>query len=310
MMSHQPPLISVIIPAHNAAGEIGEQLDALRAQEDAPRFEVLVCDNNSTDGTAEVARSQASGLDLRIVDAAGPGSASFARNRGADAARGDYLLFCDADDLVDPRWVAELSAPLTRGARVLTAGALHHERFNDSKVLAAYGIGEDPEPTFGVVERATRPYAGFLPTVPGGNFGIGRALYLSLGGMDHSFPGGAEETDFAWRAQKDGAEVITCDGAVVHYRLKSAPRALFRQQRIQNCARVMLWTRYREHGMTGPSARYSVEEILRALPGALFRSSRAERLLSARLLGGHVGALQGILRFRLLRRVPPAQLAG
>ena len=128
--------------------------------------------------------------------------------------------------------------------------------------------------------------------------------------MDHSYPGGAEETDFAWRAQESGACVVTCPGAVVHYRLKDAPGPLFRQQRIQNYARILLWMRYRHVGMTGPSVRYSVTSIIRQLPRWVLRRGRGELLLSARLLGGHVGALQGVVDFRIRGRVPTSRVIG
>lgn len=304
-MNVTPPRLSVIIPAHNAASVLGEQLEALRVQEGADPFEVLVCDNNSTDSTAQLALDEARSLDLRVVDASGPASASHARNRGAVAAAGEILLFCDADDLVDPHWVVELSAPLSRGADVLVAGALHHQRFNDADVLRAYDIGPDPDRASVPEESSTPPpYAGYLPTVPGNGFAVRRDRYLALHGMDHSYPGGAEETDFAWCAQLAGVRVVVRPRAVVHYRLKDAPRPLFRQQRIQNFARILLWTRYRERGMSGPSTAYSLGEVARHLPGLLRRQSRADRLRTARILGGNVGALQGILAFRILRRSP------
>lgn len=306
-MSETPPRLSVIIPAHNAANVLGEQLEALRAQEGAEHFEVLVCDNNSSDGTSAVANAHAGTLDLRVVDAAGPSSASHARNWGAAAARGSVLLFCDADDLVDAHWVRELSAPLLAGADVISAGALHHERFNDTDVLAAYSIAPDPDPASTPEFLTPEGYAGYLPTAPGGNFAIRRDRYLALDGMDPSYPGGAEETDFAWRAQLSGTEVVTRPRAVVHYRLKHAPRALFRQQRIQHYARILLWTRYRPSSMTGPSLKYSLIQIARQVPNLLRRQSRADRLRTAQILGGNVGALQGILAFRILHRNPAPQ---
>ena len=166
-MNVTPPRLSVIIPAHNAASVLGEQLEALRVQEGADPFEVLVCDNNSTDSTAQLALDEARSLDLRVVDASGPASASHARNRGAVAAAGEILLFCDADDLVDPHWVVELSAPLSRGADVLVAGALHHQRFNDADVLRAYDIGPDPDRASVPEESSTPPpYADTSPRFP------------------------------------------------------------------------------------------------------------------------------------------------
>lgn len=301
--ARNPPTVSVIIPACDVADVIGEQLDALRAQVDAPVFEIVVCDNNSTDSTSRVARELAGGLDLRVIDAAGPRSASYARNRGAEAARSEVLLFCDADDLVGDLWVSALSSPLMDRDDILTAGALHHERFNSAAVLDAYGIGPDPAgPPGGTT--INRPFAGYLPTVAGGNFGIRRARYLALGGMDASYPGGSEETDFAWRAQQAGAEVISVPAAVIHYRLRSTAAAIRRQQRTQQFARVLLWTRYRDAGMTGPSIAYSLREVARSLLPSLGTKDETSTLRAHRVLGGNLGALHGILCFRMFRRRP------
>lgn len=183
-------IASVVIPARNAAPFIEEQLTSLAAQSNAPEFEVVLADNESTDGTAAIAERTASslGLDLRVVDATGPASASHGRNVGAEQALGEILLFCDADDLVGEHWVADLVAAVQSLENVVVGGALHHGRFNAPAVLGAYGIASDPSEE--ELERSSRVvspsggFAGYLHTVPGGNFDIRRADYLRLGGMD------------------------------------------------------------------------------------------------------------------------------
>ncbi len=302
--------VSVIIPAFNAGPWIGEQLQALAAQVDAPTLEVLVCDNGSTDGTASAVGGFDAPFPLRVVDASEARGASHARNVGAVAAQGEVLAFCDADDLVGEHWARALTEAVRSAPDLIAAGALHHERFNSGEVLHAYGIGPDPEVARPGAQPLERPrgFAGYLPTVAGGNFAIRRQDYLRIRGMDSSYPGGSEETDFAWRAQDQGMRVVGVPAAVVDYRLKSGARALFRQQRIQQRGRMLLWVRFAGQ-MDGPSTKASVLAIvsqMRHLPAAA--GSRARRLEMARVVGGHVGALEGMARYRLLSRVPARAL--
>lgn len=308
-----PELVSVVIPAYNAEAYIAEQIESLAVQVAAPEFEVIVADNGSTDRTASAAREAAErcGLTVTVVDARGPASASHARNVGALAAVGGVLLFCDADDFVGPEWVRELAAAVRSRKNALAVGTLLHGRFNDGAVLAAYDI--PPETGEPDTDAAGYPevhggFAGHLPTVAGNDFGVRRSTYLAVGGMDSSFPGGSEETDFSWRAQRRGAVVVHAPRAVVHYRLRSTPQTVFRQQRIQQVGRMLLWIRHRDEGMSGPSWRVSATEVARHLPAYVLTRERGARLRHARIAGGHLGALQGMVRYRLFKRIPPRRL--
>jgi glycosyltransferase involved in cell wall biosynthesis len=106
---------------HNAESTIGEQLEALVDQIDAPAFEVVIVLNCCTDGTARIAGGYAPRLRLRVVEANSRPSAACARNDGAANSSAPILLFCDADDRVDQGWVRQLSAPL-RSRRTDFAG--------------------------------------------------------------------------------------------------------------------------------------------------------------------------------------------
>src|SRR5688500_9296124 len=97
---------SVVVPVRDGAATIGEQLAALAQQDFPGSWEVVVADNGSRDGTADVVRSFRDRLPgLRLVDASARPGASHARNAGAAAATGEVLAFCDADDVVDPGWL-------------------------------------------------------------------------------------------------------------------------------------------------------------------------------------------------------------
>ena len=309
---------SVVIPARNAEGWIAEQLDSLAAQCDAPLFEVVVADNGSYDRTVQIALSHPAPFQVRVVDASGVPSASHARNVGARLARGHVLLFCDADDFVGDRWVGELYRAVTSGPQLVARGVLEHSRFNDVDVLAAYRI--DPAQDLHDTEDSPRietvsdGFAGYLATVPGNNFAIRRDDYLELGGMDPAYPGGSEETDFVWRAQEAGFAVVQAAGAVVYYRLRTTPVAIFQQQRNKQRGRMYLWTRYRDRGMSGPSVKTSVFAISRHMPMWPFlRRDRGRVLAWAYTVGAHVGALEGMARYRrpaLLRSRRPGSGGG
>src|SRR5690606_5590534 len=91
----------MVDPIRYAVTTLRLQLSALAAQRGAPAFEVLVVDDASTDGTADVAGRHERMLPrLRVVRQQRRGGANAARNRGVDAATGALVLLCDADDRV------------------------------------------------------------------------------------------------------------------------------------------------------------------------------------------------------------------
>jgi len=104
---NKTPIVSVVIPAYNEATYIDRLLEALSKQR-FERFEVIVSDAQSKDGTEEVVKSFTGKLDIKFIEAAPKGPA-FGRNQGAKHARGEWLLFLDADvDLPDPYFIEKL----------------------------------------------------------------------------------------------------------------------------------------------------------------------------------------------------------
>jgi dolichol-phosphate mannosyltransferase len=112
--------ISVVVPARNEAARIAGCLAPLR---DAPGVvEVLVVDDESTDGTADVARSHGATVLAGAPLPAGWVGKAWALHQGASAARGEWVVTLDADAIPDPRLPGALVARLERdGVRVATA---------------------------------------------------------------------------------------------------------------------------------------------------------------------------------------------
>lgn len=100
--------VSIIIPVLNGEPFIREAIESARAQTQPP-MEILVVDNGSTDRTVEIV--SAYGEPVRVFYETVP-SASAARSTGAAAAGGDALMFLDADDIIGPTVLEELSAVL------------------------------------------------------------------------------------------------------------------------------------------------------------------------------------------------------
>ena len=103
--------VSVIIPAHNAAGTLGETLESLLKQT-FRNWEVIVVDNGSNDETAAIAATFAE-KDHRIRVVSEPQKGvSIARNTGIRMARFDWLLFLDADDCILPQHLERMTSVL------------------------------------------------------------------------------------------------------------------------------------------------------------------------------------------------------
>jgi glycosyltransferase involved in cell wall biosynthesis len=91
-------LVSIIIPCYNAREFLAETLESAFVQT-YPRTEIIVIDDGSTDGTADLIRSYGN----RVIPEFGPNrGASAARNRGTALARGGFIQYLDADDLLTP----------------------------------------------------------------------------------------------------------------------------------------------------------------------------------------------------------------
>jgi glycosyltransferase involved in cell wall biosynthesis len=117
------PTVSVISPAHDNAGEVARFLEAIQRQNVAPEsFEVIVCDDHSTDDTAAVVERSGWAKLVRI-DGAARGS-YVARNAGIEAARGDVFAFVDSDCVPREDWIERGLAALAATGADIVAGHL------------------------------------------------------------------------------------------------------------------------------------------------------------------------------------------
>jgi glycosyltransferase involved in cell wall biosynthesis len=113
--------VSIVIPVYNEAERLGACLDAIFSQTVKPH-EVIVVDNNSTDGTMAVAQSYPM---VRVLQEPRQGVV-YARDRGFDAAEGEIIGRLDADSIVTPDWVESLQAIFAESEVAATSGRVRY----------------------------------------------------------------------------------------------------------------------------------------------------------------------------------------
>ena len=285
-----PRLISVIVPVRNGAAHLGDQLTALSSQGYGGAWEVVVADNGSRDGTAVVARSWSSALPaLTVVDASSRKGINHARNVGAAAARGDFLVFCDSDDVAAPGWleamaVAARHADVVGGA--LDVGTLNHQR------LQRWQPDHDL--------TALRHAHGFLPCVPGGNCGVWAAVARKLR-WDEAYGFGSSDTEFSWRAILGGYRVHFAPDAVIQRRYRQTMTSLARQWYGYGVSGPRLFRDFKHAGVPRPTPLDVATRwwrIIAGVPDALCSCDHRGNWLRATAF--NVGRLVGSFRWRVL----------
>lgn len=274
------PTVTVVIPAYNAASTIGDQLEALINQRDAPPFEVVVANNRSTDATTDIVSSYADQLDVRVVPADGRQGVNFARNAGIAAARGEIVVLLDADDRADPGTVRALTQALE----------------SDPLAGIATGVLSMHDPSTFELERPQ----GYLPYAPGCLMALRKSLFESVGEFDENFVGGHDEVDFCWRVQHAGFRIILARDALLERSERSTARGTFRQFYRYGFTSIQLFAKHRPRGIIQSSLRQELtvfKRVLKELPHlALSGTPRRE---AACFIGWHLGRWRGDARYRV-----------
>jgi glycosyltransferase involved in cell wall biosynthesis len=190
----------VIVPARDARDTLPRTLAALARQDAGGDYEVIVIDDGSSDGTAEVARQASSEVRVVTIPPSGPAGA---RNRGAQISSGEALAFCDADVFPTAGW-------LRAGLDALA-----------SVELVQGGVLPDPSIPLGPFDRS------IWVTSEGGlwesaNLFVTRELFERVGGFpDAVGPRNgkplAEDVLFGYRAERLGARHSFCPQALAHH---------------------------------------------------------------------------------------------
>jgi glycosyltransferase involved in cell wall biosynthesis len=286
----ESPLVSVILPVRNAAGEIDQQLAALAGQQSAVSWEVVVANNGSTDATRQRAEAWRERLPaLTVVDASARICVAHARNAGARAARGELLLICDGDDVVADGWLSAMVAALD--AHPLVTGHIDLMAMNRPEQYLWTGDAKRVGPPIGY---------GFGPYAAGGNIAMWREVFDALGGFDEALRR-AEDIDFGWRAADLGIVVHYEPRAVLYHRMRPTAPSAFRSAVRGGISEPGLYRRHRARGMPRAERGEVVVQwrwLWRRIPQVL--SGRCDRHQWAHHAGKRLGRVLGSVRHRSL----------
>lgn len=194
--------VSIIVPAYNAVGTIGECLEACLNQTHQD-IEVIVVDDSSTDNTP--ALINACPVTYVRQNKKGPAAA---RNLGAHHATGEIIAFTDSDCVPDPSWIEELLKGFREG--VVAVGGTYGIR-NDSSFLARL-IHEE------IVLRHEQ-FSEEVDFLGSFNVAFRKEAFDAVGGFDESFlRASGEDNDLAYRLQDEGGTLHFASAArVAHY---------------------------------------------------------------------------------------------
>ncbi len=285
---NQKTQLSVIIPCFNGAATIALQLEALSLQQWYGSWEIIVCNNGSTDNSVAVVEQYKAKLpNLRIVDASAKRGVAYVRNVGLEAACSDAFVICDADDEVAPGWLAAMGDALSQYDFV--TGPLEFTKLNEPWRVQKHEDKQKEPP-------GSHQEVPFFPWGSGCNFGFTRKVIDTIGRFDESLTF-AEDIEFSWRSQQAGFELHFIPQATVHYRLRHGLIANYIQSR--NWAKAGVEVSKRYGLLKGKFVKLKL--ILggwKHLLILLFKTrTKEDWVIWMRRLGGKVGEIQGCIEY-------------
>jgi GT2 family glycosyltransferase len=221
--------LSVVVPVHNGGEDLRRCLHGLAASA-RPPDEVIVVDDGSTDDSA----ADAAALGARVVATpAGPRGPAYARNRGAEAANGDVLVFIDADVVVHADTLGRMEAVLV----------------DEPNVAALFGCYDDNPPArspASLFKNLLHHYVHQHGEREAGTFWAGcgavrRAVFLEAGGFDQGYTRPSiEDIELGVRLRQAGHRIRLCPEIQATHLKRWTLRSLWRTDIF---ARAIPWTR-------------------------------------------------------------------
>ena len=205
------PLVSIIIPCKNEGENIRHTIKSIKENSGKAPYEIIVVDDGSVDGCCDCFRNmEESGVTVITT----PGvHGNRARNTGAENARGDIFVFCDAHIFVEKDWLEKLTGALTKpGIDAVAPGIKPH----DSEGQAWGGLTWEGN----MVMKWLLTSAGYTPApvLPRNCLAITRKAFEAIGGFEDGFRVyGFEDVEFTLRLWLFGFGAYINDAVTIRH---------------------------------------------------------------------------------------------
>lgn len=273
--------VSIVVPVYNGTATITECLESFAAQSyPGHDIEVLIVDDGSTDQTPEFVERLVGQWDdekprVTVLRQAHQGPAA-ARNRGAAAATGEFLLFTDADCVAEYDWVKQMVLPFQSPEVAAVKGAYKTRqrslvaRFAQAEFDARYRL-----------LAASR----YVDVVFSYSAGFRRELFISIGGFDTTFPvADNEDTELSYRVATAGHKIVFNPRAIIYHRHPATFKQYLRKKHSRAYWRMMVYKRF-----PGKAVRDSyTPQSLKIQIAAVYLASAGAILLPVTTGGGYV----------------------
>jgi cellulose synthase/poly-beta-1,6-N-acetylglucosamine synthase-like glycosyltransferase len=230
-------LYSVVIPAYNADKTLSDTLIALKHQSIYPAdYEVIVVDDGSTDKTAALAHR----FGANCINQPNRGPAA-ARNNGVRVAKGDIILFTDADCLPDWDWIRQMTLPFQNKQTVGVKGTY---RTRQTELAARFAQAEF-EDRYDLLKKVAA-----IDMVDTYSASFRREVLITIGLFDESFPvANNEDAELSYRLCAAGYLLEFNPRALVYHLHPNSFAKYFRLKFTRGYWRMVVYRKYPEKAL-------------------------------------------------------------